>query len=57
MQDEINELQDESDESLRDRAVEFLPVGCWYTAEDLGNASGVELDEFVAQYGLKRRKV
>jgi hypothetical protein len=44
----------ETDEQLRQRLAERVPPGAAYTAEDLGNASGEELDALAARLGTKR---
>jgi hypothetical protein len=44
----------ESDDAYRERVLEAMPEGHWYTAEDLGNAYGEEIDAIGAKYGITR---
>ncbi len=44
----------ETDEQLRQRLAERVPPGAAYTAEDLGNAYGEELDALAERLGTKR---
>lgn len=47
----------ESDDSYRDRICDALPEGAWYTAEDLRDASGGDLDVLGEAHGVKRQGV
>jgi len=44
----------ETDEALRQRLCDAIPQGATYTAEDIGTASGEQLDAIAAQYNIKR---
>lgn len=44
----------ESDEAYRDRILDQIPEGAWYTAEDLSDASGDALDALGKHFGVKR---
>ncbi len=44
-----------SDESYRKRLIEVLPEGHVNTAEDIGNASGEELDAIGERYNYPRK--
>jgi hypothetical protein len=48
---------EESDDSYRDRICDVIPEGAWYTAEDLRDASGKDLDTLGEAHGVKRRGV
>ncbi len=45
----------EDDDVYRDRIVEVIPEGAVYTAEDLGNASGKELDALGERFAVQRQ--
>lgn len=45
----------ETDSEFIERILEVMPENHTYTAEDLGNARGDEIDYIGAQYGLTRR--
>lgn len=47
----------ETDEELRDRLAVIIPEGGWYSAEDLGNLSGEDLDDFAESHETKRLTV
>jgi len=44
----------ERDEDFKDRILEEMPEGHTFTAEDLGNAVGEQVDAIGADYGLSR---
>lgn len=45
----------ETDCQLRSRLAAMLPQGAWYSAEDLGNATGEQLDALAEAAGTKRQ--
>ena len=45
----------ETDEALRLRLCDAIPQGATYTAEDIGTASGEQLDAIAAQHNVKRK--
>ena len=46
----------ESDAAYRERLIEALPEGWTYTAEDLGSATGADLDAIGERFGCPRRR-
>lgn len=47
----------EPDDAYKERILEVMPEGHTYHAEDLGNASGDEVDALGAKYGVQRKGV
>jgi hypothetical protein len=47
----------ENDYELRGRLCALLPEGAWYSAGDLGNASGEQLDRLATSYKTERRTI
>jgi hypothetical protein len=45
----------ETDNDYRKRIGKCIPKGAWYTAEELGDASGEELDSLGDRYNCKRK--
>ena len=51
---EMTRNKGESDEAFKNRVIEKLPRGWTYTAENIGNLSGDDLDKYVS--GLTERE-
>lgn len=51
----VSRLIVETDEALRLRLCDAIPQGATYTAEDIGTASGEQLDAIAAQHNVKRK--
>lgn len=45
----------ENDSALRERLCSLIPEGAHYTAEEIGEASGAELDTLAIRLGTERR--